>query len=195
MYYKIQKSLGNASAVLTASIPDTGICVELQQFDREDASIILYQDGLSKDLNMNGWRFPCVYNNIELYRIKDIYGGHAKHRISFVAVDPNGAAQKVTYRKIYGVKESLAVEYFISMLYNISCCNNLEQFSNLYKFIIDNEWFHCHQNRKEAVEVLYFIESFMPQLDMIEDKEFLSGLKQQLHEKSRIAQEIIANSH
>lgn len=152
MYYKIQKSLGAVSAVLTETIPTAGVCVEFQRFDQRDASIILYQDGQAQDLHVNGWTFPCVYNDIELRRQSDIYGGKASHEIRFEAIDPAGSIQVIQSKSLYGQKESL------------------------------------------AVEVLQFIESFMPRLGQLEDDAYIPGLKQKLSVKYRVVQEIIAEA-
>lgn len=187
MYYKIQKSLGAVSAVLTETIPTAGVCVEFQRFDQRDASIILYQDGQAQDLHVNGWTFPCVYNDIELRRQSDIYGGKASHEIRFEAIGPAGSIQVIQSKSLYGQKESLAVEYFCSLLYNISCCRDAGQFKDLYRYIIDNNWFQYHRERKEAVEVLQFIESFMPRLGQLEDDAYIPGLKQKLSVKYRVA--------
>ena len=83
MYYKIQKSLGNVSAVSTDSIPQIGICVEFRNFNREDASIIIYQNGKPEDVCINGWTFPCVYNKISHSDSDDIFGGKSQHYLQF----------------------------------------------------------------------------------------------------------------
>jgi hypothetical protein len=71
----------------------------------------------------------------------------------------------------------------------------MEQFEELYKFIIDNEWFGKDRKRKAAVQVLSFIENFTPRLSAIEDNEFLAGLKQKINIKFKEAKEIIAESN
>lgn len=194
MYYKIQKSLGNISAVLTDSIPSSGICIEFKNFEETDAAIVVYKNRTLVDLSINGCVFPCVYNKITRQRGSDIYGGRYCHEINFEFLDATGSVQCVKKETIYGEKESLAVEYFYSMLYNISCCKDLEQYNQLYRCIINNNWFSIHKNRKEAVEVLDFIESFTPQLSTVKDTEFLAGLKQKIQIKFKEAKDIIASS-
>lgn len=70
----------------------------------------------------------------------------------------------------------------------------MEQCKDLYRYIIDNDWFNKDKKRKEAVEVLNFIESFTPQLSMVKDSEFLAGLKQKIQVKFKEAKDIIASS-
>lgn len=194
MYYKIQKSLGNISAVLTDNIPNTGTCIEFKNFKETDASIVVYKDCKPVDLSINGCVFPCVYNNITRQRGSDIYGGDYYHEFNFEFIDSTGSVQCIEIKRIYGEKESLAVEYFYSFLYNISCCKDMEQCKDLYRYIIDNDWFNKDKKRKEAVEVLNFIESFTPQLSMVKDSEFLAGLKQKIQVKFKEAKDIIASS-
>lgn len=194
MYYKIQKSLGNISAVVTDSIPSTGICIEFKNFKDDNASIVIYQDRRPVDLSINGCVFPCVYNKISRQKGSDIFGGDYNHYINFEFLDSTGSVQYIERKNIYGDKESLAVEYFYSLLYNISCCKDLEQYEKLYRYIIDNGWFNKNKKRKDAVEVLDFIEGFTPQLSMVKDSEFLSGLKQKIQVKFKEAKEIIALS-
>ena len=74
MFYKIQKSLGNVSAVSTENIPVLGICVEFKNYGKRDASIVVYQDGKPQDISLNGWTFPCVFNHVEYTLHDDIYG-------------------------------------------------------------------------------------------------------------------------
>ena len=196
MYYKIQKSLGNVSAVSTDSISTSGVCVETIDYKSySNASIVVYINGKSEDIQINGWTFPCVYNRVEQYAGDDIYGGSHAHRISFECVDPYGEIHKVENKTLYGGRESIEVEYFYSLLYYISCCQSMEQFEELYKFIIDNEWFGKDRKRKAAVQVLSFIENFTPRLSAIEDNEFLAGLKQKINIKFKEAKEIIAESN
>ena len=142
MYYKIQKSLGRVSAVLVDNIPQDGVCVEFKNFSRSNASIVIYQHGKPNDLRINGYTFPCVYNYIKNIMGTDIYGGDYAHVIDFEFIDPSGALQHVTSKNLYGGKEALAVEYFYSLLYNISCCKNVEQYEQLYEYIIDK----CKEN-------------------------------------------------
>lgn len=194
MFYKIQKSLGNVSAVSTENIPVLGICVEFKNYGKRDASIVVYQDGKPQDISLNGWTFPCVFNHVEYTLHDDIYGGHATHSIDFEFLDPSGSVQNISKKSLYGSRESLTVEYFFTLLYNISCCSDIEQYKNLYKYIIDNECFSRDRNRKDAINVLNFIESFSSQLEKVEDKEYLAGLKLKINVKFKIAQEIIASA-
>lgn len=194
MYYKIQKSLGNISAVLTDNIPHNGVCVEFKNFNQKDASIIIFRNGYSVDLHINGWTFPCVYNNIGYSHHSDIYGGEARHVISFDFLFPDGSVGNIEERSVYGEKESLAVEYFYSMLYNLSCCESIEQFRQLSKYIINNNWFKINNNRAEAIEVIDFIEKFTPRLSQVKDTDFLPGLKHKIQVKFKEAQEIISSA-
>ena len=196
MYYKIQKSLGNVSAVTTDNIPTTGVCVETKDYKNySNASIVIYFNGKSEDIQINGWTFPCVYNKVDQYWGSDIYGGSHAHQISFECIDPDGEIHKVVGKTLYGGRESSEVEYFYSLLYNISCCQSMEQFKTLYKFIIDNDCFYKDRVRKAAVQVLSFIESFAPRLAEVDNKEFLAGLKQKINIKFKEAQEIVAESN
>ena len=196
MYYKIQKSLGNVSAVSTDIIPATGVCIETKDYKTySNPSIVIYINGASVDIQINGWTFPCVYNKIEQYTGSDIYGGSYAHRIYFECIDPEGEIHKISGKTLYGGRESLEVGYFYSLLYNISCCQSMNQYEELYKFIIDNEWFSKDRVRKTAVQVLNFIENFTPQLSELVNKEYLDGLKQKLNIKFKEAKEIIAESN
>jgi hypothetical protein len=114
--------------------------------------------------------------------------------IDFEFIDPNGVIQQITSKTIYGGKESLAVEYFYSLLYNISCCENIGQYELLYECIIDNKLFSLNKTRNAAIKVLDFIESFALHLKDIKDKEFLEGLKQKMDIKFNEAKAIIADS-
>lgn len=192
MFYRIQKSLGRACAVEINEISQEGICIEFKNFNSKGASIIIYNNGKLDDICINGHAFPCIYNNIIHSVSDDIYGGESKHYINFEYLDLSGNMQCVEEKTLYGQKESLAVEYFYSLLYNISCCKNKKQYELLYKLIIDNDYFGRHKNRKEAIKVLDFIESFTSQYSVIEDTEYLSGLKQKIAQKFKEAQEIIS---
>lgn len=194
MYYKIQKSLGRVSALLTDVIPQDGVCIEFKNFSQYEASIVIYQYGKPNDLHINGYTFPCVYNHIKKSQGSDIYGGGHAHVIDFEFIDPNGVIQQITSKTIYGGKESLAVEYFYSLLYNISCCENIGQYELLYECIIDNKLFSLNKTRNAAIKVLDFIESFALHLKDIKDKEFLEGLKQKMDIKFNEAKAIIADS-
>ena len=194
MFYKIQKSLGNVSAVLVDVISTDGYYVDFKDFGKDNASIIVYYNGTTEDIHFNGWTFPCVYNNIRLAKGDDIYGGQHLHVISFDALDPSGAVQAIDRKCLYGVKEALVVEYFFSLLFNISCCERIEQSQNLYRFIIDNWYFKTHKKRKSAVDVLSFIESFSPRLNNLKDTSFAAGLKQKISVAFKDAQEAIASS-
>ena len=88
MFYKIQKSLGNVSAVSTENIPVLGICVEFKNYGKRDASIVVYQDGKPQDISLNGWTFPCVFNHVEYTLHDDIYGGHDTHTIKNKKLNP-----------------------------------------------------------------------------------------------------------
>ena len=199
MYYIIQKSLGAISAVITETIPQMGLCVEFKNYQLgTDTAIVIYQNGKPKDVRINGWTFPCVYNKIKKIVHSDVYGGSSIYTIDFECIDPNGNMQKIENKSIYGAKESLDVEYFYSLLYNVSCCENIEQAKLLYKNIIDNDDLHFRNTiinkRKDAIQVLNFIESFTPRLSKIEDTEFVIGIERKIKEKYNVAQEIITSA-
>ena len=131
MYYKIQKSLGNIKAVLTDSIPHEGICVEFNNYREKDSLILVYKNGKNEDVYINGWTFPCIYNNIESRKGADVYGGDYSHVINFELLDPTGELQMVEKKKLYGTNQSQTIEYFYSLIYNISCCIDMKQFQLL----------------------------------------------------------------
>lgn len=196
MIYQIKKSLGWVSAILSDTVTKDGICVEFKNYGKySGTTIIIYQNGKPEDLSVNGWTFPCVYNNLDYLVHDDIYGGKSVHTVSFECLDPTRTVQKIEKKSIYGDNQPIAVEYFYSLLYNISCCQSFEQYQQLYKYIIDNEWFYKDKERKAAVEVLSFVETFASQLENIKDKEFLAGLKQKVDLKFKEAKDIIAMSN
>lgn len=195
MIYKIQKSLGNVSAILVDNIINEGICLEFKNFGQTDASIIIYTDGKPQDIVLNGYTFPCVYNNIKSSRGDDIYGGKYFHKIEFEYLIPDGSINKIIKDNLYGAKESLAIEYFYSLLYNISCCANIAQYEQLYKYIIDNRLFGLSKKRENALTILNFIEEFIPELGKLQQTAFLPGLKQKINAKFKEAQEVIQMSN
>lgn len=209
MFFKIQKSLGRVSAVLTDSLCKEGVCVEFKKFCYEDASIIIYQGGkLEEILSINGWTFPSVFNGLRKQQGDDVWGGRYYHLLSFDVLDPSGSVQVVEDKKLYGSKEALAVEYFYALLYNLSCCKDTAQFLELYEYLIDNEDIFCLHERlttgscdhvyrgdKERVSgALHFIEQFKKQLDGIQDTTYLAGLKQRIDTTYKAVLGIIASS-
>ncbi len=196
MIYQIKKSLGRVSAILTDTVTEDGICVEFKNYGKySGTTIVIYQDGKPEDLSINGWSFPCVYNNIEYLVHSDINGGNSVHTVSFECLDPTGTVRRIEKKSIYGDNQPISVEYFYSLLYNISCCQSFEQYQQLYKYIIDNECFYKDKERKAAVEVLSFVETFASQLENVKDTEFLAGLKQKVDLKFKEAKDIIAMSN
>lgn len=209
MYYKIQKSLGHASAVLVDSVPTEGVCIEFKQFFKPEASIIVYQNGKPEDICINGWTFPCVFNDLKIYNCSDIFGGTSRHEISFSALDPFGSVQDIKRRQIYGDKESLAVEYFYSMIYNLSCCKDTAQFDQLYTYVINNnDILQLSENLKKDTSgvvsvykgdrekvggALHFIDSFRRQIETIRETDYLPGLKQKIDLTYRAVLSIVAN--
>ena len=194
MYYKILKSLDKVTVIQIEHSSQYGISIQFKDFNHENASIIIYKDGINKDISINGWTFPYIYNNIELMKGSDKDGGEYVHEISFEVLDPSGSIQKVEDKTLYGFKEALAIEYFYSLIYNISCCKDIKQYKNLYKYIIDNAYFSKRKKREEAIKVLNFIEDFTPQLSNLSDTEFLTDLKRKIDIKFKEAQEIIASA-
>ena len=102
---------------------------------------------------------------------------------------------KIIKDNLYGAKESLAIEYFYSLLYNISCCANIAQYEQLYKYIIDNRLFGLSKKRENALTILNFIEEFTPELRKVQQTAFLPGLKQKINAKFKEAQEVIQMSN
>ena len=194
MYYKIQKSLGRISAIQVDSIESEGICIEFRNYCQENPSILVYNNGKLDDIRINGFLFPCVYNNTSSFGGYDIYGGGYKHMVTFDYIDSTGALQHISAKKLYGYREDIVVEYFFNLIYCITCCNSIEQYNSLFKYIIDNKCFIEHKNRKEALEVLNFIEIFLPQLSKVENTDFLRGLQHKIEIKFKGAQEIISSS-
>lgn len=195
MYYKIQKTLGDVAVVQTDCIVQEGFCIEFKNFNQRDASILVYTNGNPEDLNINGWTFPCVYNDIVRSNGGDTRGGDFSHEISFELLDPMGDLKNIEDKTLYGTTEPGVIKYFYSLLYNISCCANMKQFEHLYTFIIDNGSFYRRKKRSEAISVLNFIEEFTPQLARVEENEFVEGLKRKIDIKFKEAQEIIASSN
>lgn len=195
MLWRIVTSLGNVAAVQVDSVPEKGVCIEFRNFQQADASILIYQDGKLEDVTINGCVFPCVYNKLGdgRYGGDDIYGGVYKHEIEFSFIDSNGLSQEV-FHKLYGMIESAAVEYFYSLIYNISCCTCLEQYKGLYKNIIDVTKRYWHLDRAKALEILNFIEEFTLQLPKVEDVTYLQSLKLKLNTIFREAQEVISKA-
>ena len=182
MLWKIEKSLGNVAAVQVESVPENGVCIEFKNFQQEDASIIIYQDGKLEDVLINGCVFPCVYNKLNMFGccIEDI-GGKSWHCATFIYVDMNGIPQQV-YHNLYGKTESVVVEYFYSFIHNVSYCTSAEQLKALYKYIIDIgvSLRYINPIREEPLKVLNFIKDFTPQLSKVEDTTYIQGLKQKL---------------
>ena len=196
MIYQIKKTLGRVSAILTDTVTEDGVCVEFKNYGQySSVSIVIYQNGKPEDLIINGWTFPCVYNIINYTNCRDIYGGNCLYTVSFECINSTGKVIKIEEKRIYGDNQAIEVEYFYTLLYYISCCDSFEQYQLLYKYIIDNEYFYKRKVRKDAVEVLSFVESFAPQLDHIKDTEFIAGLKQKVDLKFKEAKDIITMSN
>lgn len=183
MYYKIQKSLGRITAVQMDNLDKSGVCVEYRNYEKRylghgDPSIRIYTNGKLEDICLNGYTFPCVYNDIK------------GDGIWFDYIDREGNIQKV-YPTLRGGGEPQTVEYFYTLLYNISCCNSREQFQNLYHYVINEYW---KEDRENALAILNFIEGFTPQLANVENTEYLQGLKQQLNTRFKEAQAVISTA-
>ena len=193
MYFKIEQSLGNIKAVSTESFSNIGICIEFNDYAGKNPQILIYNNGSKKDICINGWTFPYIYNNIE-YKWIEWKGNY--HVISFELIDPAGELQKVVCKRLYARNQSLTVEYFYSLLYNISCCTDMKQFELLYDLVIDGEFpiIDKDKRREKAIYVLNFINSFVPQLDKIKETDYLVGLKRKINAKFKEAQEIIASA-
>ena len=134
MYFKIEKSLGNIKAVSTESFSNSGICIDFYDYAGKNPQILIYNNGSKKDICINGWTFPYIYNNIEYKLIA--WKGY-RHVISFELLDPAGELQKVVCKNLYGTNQSSTIESFYSLLYNISCCTDMKQFELLYDLVID----------------------------------------------------------
>ena len=146
MYFKIEESLGNIKAVSTESFSNSRICIEFNDYAGKNPQILIYNNGSKRDICINGWTFPCIYNNIEYKRITWL--GY-RHVISFELLDPAGELQKVVYKTLYGTNQSLTIEYFYSLLYNVSCCTDMNQFQLLYDLVIDGEFPIIKDKRRE----------------------------------------------
>ena len=194
MLWRIEKSLGDVAAVQVDNIPANGVCVEFKNFQQENASILIYQDGKLEDVLINGCVFPCVYNKLNRLGccIEDI-GGKSWHCATFIYVGANGTPREV-YHNLYGKTESAVVEYFYSLIYNISCCTSIEQLKALHKYIIDISASSRYVNpiREEPLKVLNFIKDFIPQLSKIEDTTYVHGLKHKLKIRFSEALEMVS---
>lgn len=196
MLWKIEKTLGNVAAVQADSVPESGVCIEFKNFQQADASILIYQDGKLEDVTINGCVFPCIYNKI---RRTHIGCGNYRHIIAFDFIDPLGSTIGINSKSLYGqyVRESTTVEYFYTLLHYITYCDSREeQYSKLYKYIIDAGYQYIAKGSEvtEALNTLSFIKEFMPQLSNIENDTYLQGLKQKLNIRFREAQEVISNA-
>lgn len=196
MYFKIEESLGNIKAVSTESFSTRGICIVFNDYAGKDPQILIYKNGIKRDICINGWTFPCIYNNIAYIDNRDGNRGDYFHVITFELLDPTGELQKVKHKRLYGINQSLTVETFFTLLYNISCCTDMKQFQLLYDLVIDGEFpiIDKDKRREKAINVLNFINSFVPQLETIKETDYLIGLKRKINAKFKEAQEIIASS-
>ena len=176
MYYKIVKSLGRVSAILSDKIPQQGICIEFNNNRNGDCSILVYQNGVSNDLCLNGWTFPSSYNKIDsTFSMTDTFG-HSNYSISFDLLDPKGVERHIDNKHLYGDSDLQAIDYFFTLLYNISCCENIEQYKDLYKYVYDMNWEFIHE-KNFPFEVISFINKFTPHLSNLKDDDYLPGLK------------------
>ena len=115
--------------------------------------------------------------------------------IEFEYLTPAGLINKIIKDNLYGAEESLAIEYFYSLLYNISCCANIAQYDQLYKYIIDNRLFGLSKKRENALTTLNFIKEFTPALAKVQQTAFSPGIKQKINAKFKEAQEVIQTSN
>ena len=191
MYYKIVKSLGRVSAILSDNIPQQGICLELKQIQDQNYSILLYQNSKLKDFELNGWAFPSIFNNVTFYeKGDDIWGGKYHYIISFELIDPSGVGRHIDNKTLYGDTNLQAIEYFFTLLYNISCCENFDQYKDLYKYVYDIIWEFNHE-KDFPVEVLSFINKFTPHLSNVLTDDYLTGLKRTLDIRRKEAEDRI----
>lgn len=193
MLWKIEKSLGSVAAVQVDSISTSGVCVEYRNYKQPNSSIIIYQDGELKDISINDYIFPCVFNHLVYYKQLGEYG------YTFHFLDPLGEQREISDHRLHSFGEAEAIEKFCLTLYYISCCDSIEQYNNLYRLIINMSsswtWNSLPDKRRElALKILNFIEEFTPKLSNIKDTEYLQGLKQKLNVKFREAREVISNS-
>lgn len=196
MIFNIQKSLGKITAVKVDSIPTYfGIqdyYIEINNFGQYNVSLSIYNNGGLRDIQMNGWTFPYVFNHIEGVNSDDIWGGKSRVEVSFEVLDKNNELQQILNKSLYGSIEADAAIYFFKLLYNLSCCDNFDEFKKLYRLIIDNEEFHSDYYDTKPTEVIDFVDEFSKKLENVGWKEYVQDLKLDLARKYKRAQEIIA---
>ena len=176
MYYKIVKSLGRVSAILSEDIPQQGICLEFKKIQDSNYSILLYQNGKLKDFELNGWTFPYIFNNVTYYECAGNIVGKFYYSVSFELIDPSGIERHIDNKELYGETELKSVEYFFTLLYNISCCENFDQYNDLYKYVYDKNYF-VSREKNFPFEAISFINKFTPHLSKVSTDDYLPGLK------------------
>ena len=187
MYYKIVKTIGKVSAILSEDIPQQGICLEFKSNGNGGRSILIYQNGELNDLCLNGWTFPYIFNNVSSHSWgNDIWGGFWNYIISFELLDPSGAERRIVEKRLYGDNDLQAIVYFFTLLYNISCCENFEQYKDLYKYVYDMKW-KTINDENFPIEVISFINKFTPHLKNLSDDYYLSELKRTIDTRRKEA--------
>ena len=197
-YRQIVKTLGRVKDISIDSIPEEGFCVEeIYNGSSIVDAIKIYKNGKPQDFCFNGWTFPFAYNGSSS-KGSDSIGGYYQYELSFDVLDPNGIIQRVNRKKMYH-----GAAYFIKFLYNMSCCKDINQCLDLYKYVFDIEklknyhdkdWAITPEISGLAIETLKFIDEFAPTLEDVKDKVFMQDLKDQLNQTYLIAQEIVAKS-
>lgn len=199
--YQIVKTLGRIQVVSVDSIPTVGFGIS-KFFESPPSvrgwlfrTITIYKDGKAEDFRFNGLTFPFVYNVTEC-RGSDGVGGLYNFGVEFDYLDSNGELQHVKLKKMYG--GGTPIDYFFKFIYNLSCCKNVDQCLDLYKYVFDNLPLRSSEytvpQREFAIDTLKFINEFIPLLDEVKDKDFIQDLKDQINKTQKIAQDVVANT-
>lgn len=173
MFYKIEKSLGRPVAIEVDSIPEKGLCVDVKNFRGKDISMIIYQDGKLKELHINNWKFPYVYNEIWPNPQSHNADYDDYRRVAYIRyIDPTGNKEKSNYPLELGFTEAQSAENFIYELYRLSCCENFDQYINLRGLYFKTTGFHDYDCEKAKI-IVDFVDSFSPHLSNLKDTEYL----------------------
>lgn len=194
MYYKIEKSLGRPVAIAVDSIPDKGICVDVKNFRSKDISMIIYQDGKLKDLQINHWTFPYVYNEIwvDTKWHNSSYDDNPRH-CDFPYIDPTGYKGHSFEEVVLGYTKAQAAESLIYELFRLSYCENFDQYKELSHL---DFWVHGirDEDRVRAQKIVDFVDSFIPHLSNLKDTEYLEEVINHINRQYNKAKEYLSSS-